>query len=112
MSLTSLLIHDVRVINPTTSDDNGDTILTYAEGATAGVAEKWWIEQVRTGETVGNRTAVASFWFGAAPADSAVTSLSRIVFGDRVLEVEGDPATKPTPSGDHHVEVDLVERRG
>ena len=110
MSLDALRIHDVIVSNPTYIDDNGDRVADWTNPTST--AEKWWIEQVRTGETVGNRTAVESFWFGAAPADSTVTAASRVVFGGRNLEVDGDPAVKPTPRGDHHIEVDLVERRG
>lgn len=103
------LIHDVTVIPATVADDNGDTVLTYPS---AGVAERAWIEQHTMFEGVGDRVDVVGVFDGVFCAVSTITSTSRVEWLGDMFEVSGEPASRWTLDGVHHIEATLRRVEG
>lgn len=103
------LIHDVTVIPASVSDDNGDTVLTYVA---PGVTERAWIEQRTTTEGIGDRVDVVGVFDCVFHAVSTITSTSRVEWLGGVFEVSGEPASRWTLDGVHHIEATLRRVEG
>lgn len=103
------LIHDVTVIPATVSDDNGDTVLTYPNG---GVAEKAWIEQRTTTEGIGDRVDVVGVFDGVFTSTSTIGPTSRVEWLGDLFDVDGEPASRWTLDGVHHIEATLRRVEG
>lgn len=101
---TSLLIHTVTWIVPSTSTDTyGNTVRTYASGTS--IAGR--MEQNTAAEPLSDgRDPLERGWTLFTNQDG-IAGYDRIVFGTLTFEVEGPPAPTYGASGLHHAEVAL-----
>ena len=101
---TSLLIHSVTWIVPTTSTDaHGNTVRTYGSGTT--ISGRVQQDQAAEPLSVG-RDPLERHWTLFTNQDG-ISGFDRIVFGSLTFEVDGPPAPRFGGSGFHHAEVAL-----
>lgn len=108
MSYNDLLIHDVVILNPSTSV-SVDRYNNPIPGDDSRTGEKARIQEKSTQELLTLRdTQVGRFdFFGTV--DSVITGLSQVEWGDRIFRVTGQPSHVDARHGPHHVEADLEE---
>jgi head-tail adaptor len=102
------LIHDLFVLNPTTTEDRyHNDVDTWTTPAT--FVEKGWLTQQSSAEVVDGRDATNEEWKGYFESCTELTARSRVRWCDRTFEVVGTPkpCTSPIRNGVHHVEARL-----
>lgn len=103
------LMHDVAVFAASVVDDNGDEILTYPD---VGTPEKAWVEQRTSVEGVGDRVDVVGVFDAVFHSTSTVTPTSRVEWLGDMFDVDGEPASRWTLDGVHHIEATLRRVEG
>lgn len=115
MSFAALMIHSVTVSNP----NEGVTVNEYGDknpAAPTNTTELVRIEPVRRFdffvEELRNRDTRVVKHRLFAPATTAITALSTIIWGSRTFNVVSRPAMVPDGVGNHHIEALLEEIEG
>lgn len=106
MTLTSLLVHDVTILTPSTDTDRyNDAVKDWGDATETGV--KGWVSQRTQTEDHDQREAQVSGWILYLHPDASITGKDRIVWEGITFEVDGPPNPAWTPRGEHHLEVPL-----
>lgn len=105
MSFDSLLIHTVRVFNPTDTDSDryGNVELVYDDG----VEVRGRVQEESSNEVLLNRdTRVTMYRLFVRPSVS-LTALSLVQWQGAMYRVDGEPTVENDGVGPHHLEAIL-----
>lgn len=106
MTLASLLVHDVTLIEPgETTDRYSNTVKDWDN--TTDTVVKGWVSQRSALEDHDQREAQVSDWILYLHPDAAITGEYRVSWSGITFEVDGPPNPAWTPRGEHHLEVPL-----
>lgn len=95
-----------------TLDDYGNSTPDWGASATTTV-ERGVIDETQSTEIASGRDTIVTDLLAILPADSVVTSHSRVLQGTKTYEVVGDPIVRDTFSpGTHHTEAHLIRSTG
>lgn len=114
MSIEDFFITPVTIVTPgTTTDRYDDLVADWANPASSTVSAGW-LHQTSATEETGERDTEITGWQLFLPADAPISAGDRIVAdpetyekASTVFEVDGTPNVLSTPTGPHHVEVNL-----
>lgn len=107
MTLLRMLVHDVTIVHPAETDDNGDTVRDYGEDATR-VATKGRISRRSTTEVTDGREAQVSEWVLYLAGDETIGGLDAVEWRSRHFRVDGEPYPVSGRTDEvHHWEVPL-----
>lgn len=106
MPIEDFYVTAVTILNPTHSTDrNGNTVDVWTSPATTETVG--WLQDLGASETRTTGDTVVSTHQLFCAATEPISAFSRLVIDANTFEVEGAPNTARTPSGAHHLEVQL-----
>lgn len=108
MSIDKFFVRSATIVHPLPVAGYGDAqSYDYAQGST--VNAKCWLHQLSASELQGpSREAQQSTHVATFPEGTSILSRDRIVIDGQAFDVDGPPSDVWTPSGPHHVKVNLI----
>lgn len=104
MTITGLLVHDVTISTPTTTEDRyGNDVKTSWTSSTV----KGWISQRSQIEDRERREAQVSEWVLFLLPDATISGAARVAWEGITFEVDGPANPAWSRRGAHHLEVPL-----